>query len=201
MKSDVIHVSSDGTGIQEALEKTEATGRYANLDQKETVRLRLLAEELMGMLQSITGRLSADYWVEAEGKDFQLHLKAIQLMTHEFRKTLLGVSTSGKNENAKGFMGRFRDMFSRMMEPEDDSIPTFYSGGWYDAEAASAGMSMAVMGAEMWSMNEYRETLANRAENEEAWDELEKSIVASLADEIKVGIGNNEVEMVIFKKF
>ena len=35
----------------------------------------------------------------------------------------------------------------------------------------------------------------------EDWDELEKSVVARLADEVKIGIAGHDVEMVISKKF
>lgn len=36
---------------------------------------------------------------------------------------------------------------------------------------------------------------------EEAWDELEKSIVAKLADDVQVGIRSGKVELVIRKRF
>jgi hypothetical protein len=35
----------------------------------------------------------------------------------------------------------------------------------------------------------------------EEWDELEKSIVANIADEVQISIRDTTVEMVIFKKF
>ena len=51
-----------------------------------------------------------------------------------------------------------------------------------------------------WSLNSYREALSD-AENEEpaqeAWDEIEKSIVASLAKDVIVGIKKDLVEMTI----
>ena len=35
----------------------------------------------------------------------------------------------------------------------------------------------------------------------EAWDELEQSVVANIADEIKIGIADDSAEMIIYKKF
>ena len=46
---------------------------------------------------------------------------------------------------------------------------------------------------------DFRDTVSE-AKDEEEWDELEKSIVANLADEISIGIKKNRVEMVIYKK-
>ncbi len=34
-----------------------------------------------------------------------------------------------------------------------------------------------------------------------AWDELEKSIVANIADEVQVGVQKDSVELVIIKQF
>lgn len=57
----------------------------------------------------------------------------------------------------------------------------------------------------MWSMNQYRTAVdQNRfadSKAEEAWDELEKSIVASIADEVKVHIVGSSVEITIIETF
>ena len=46
-------------------------------------------------------------------------------------------------------------------------------------------------------MNAVEEKNPNSAE----WDELEKSIVANIADDIKIAIAGNKVEMTAYKKF
>ncbi len=56
-----------------------------------------------------------------------------------------------------------------------------------------------------WSMLRYEEALKPLvAEKDEdalvAWDELEKSIVANIADEVKVSIRGWQVEMIFEKK-
>ena len=51
-----------------------------------------------------------------------------------------------------------------------------------------------------WSMNTYAASVnKNRSEREEAQDELEKSIVANIADEVKVNIVGSDVEVVVYK--
>ncbi len=43
MKSDIIHISSDGTGIAEALKQTEAVAAYKSLSGRDSIHLLLLA--------------------------------------------------------------------------------------------------------------------------------------------------------------
>ena len=57
----------------------------------------------------------------------------------------------------------------------------------------------------MWSLEEYREQLRTYREQNvngasEAWDELEKSVVSNLADEVKVSIKGHTAEMTIYKR-
>ena len=63
-------VSGNGHGVREAVNATEELGKSAGLGRKESLRLRLLAEELLGMVQSITGNLEAKYRAEQDGNDY-----------------------------------------------------------------------------------------------------------------------------------
>ncbi len=68
-----------------------------------------------------------------------------------------------------------------------------------------AGGAPQMHGAYSWSMEDYREQLRqyqvlNERKNQEAWDELEKSVVGRVADDVKVSIRGGTVEMTIFKK-
>ena len=55
-----------------------------------------------------------------------------------------------------------------------------------------------------WSLEAYRERLLKRKEDtagaQEEWDELEKSVVSHIADNITVSIRGYDVEMIIYKK-
>ena len=202
MKTDVIHVSSSGKGMNEALAQAEAAANYKSLSKKDAIRMRLLAEELLGMFRSIAGKTEADFWVEDENKSFELHLISDTQMTTDKRKKLISVSTKGENAAAKGVMGKLRDLFAKAIEPDDDNSPSYFMGGWMAPNLGSSSMPvMGEVGAELWSLNQYKLSLKNKQENKEEWDELEKSIVASIADEVKIYIKGENTEMVIFKKF
>ena len=56
-----------------------------------------------------------------------------------------------------------------------------------------------------WSMMRYEDELSARIKQNDnaakkAWDELEKSVVARVADDVKVSIKGRKVEMTIVKK-
>lgn len=205
MKTDVIIVKSGGEGIETALAEVENVAGYKKLSGKETLQLRLIAEETMGMLRAITGEVEAKFWMEASGSSFELHLLTLTMMDAEKRKELLSASTSGENSAAKGFMGKLRDIIECALDPSRDAYPDFYTGGMLaeDIGAFDDPMSLPMRSAmESWSLSKYR-TYVEETETSEGsdWDELEKSIVAKIADEVKIFIRGGEVEMVIYKKF
>jgi hypothetical protein len=55
MKSDVIHVTNEGAGFDKALAQAEATARFLDLDRRDALHLRLLTEEMTGMMRALTG--------------------------------------------------------------------------------------------------------------------------------------------------
>ena len=101
-------------------------------------------------------------------------------------------------------MSRIRDIFTQLAEPAGESIsPTDYGFSYVDVTSFDASMGVTTHGMLYgWSMKEYRSAVAAHREQEpEKWDELEKSITARLADEVKIFIRGNAVEMVIEKSF
>ena len=199
MRSDVIHVTNEGKGIDEAFRQTEKVAVFKGLESKNAMHLRLLTEEMMGMMRALTGEREADFWIEDEDGEYKLHLRAETRMTGELRKKLLSASTSGKNESAKGVLGKLRDLFERALEPVDEGYPIFYTAG-LEHTGADLG-ALTVEAAGMWSLNAYRASLKRGSAQKEEWDELEKSVIANIADEVKIGIADNNVEMTVFKKF
>ena len=151
------------------------------------------------MMRSITGETEGEFWIEDEDGVYQLHLRVRTPMDSVKREQLLAVSSSGKNESARGLMGRLRNFFD--MEADEDIAAvsgTLYAGLYEET------FSTSVLDYE-WSMLRYEEQLAARIRTDdtaakEAWDEIEKSVVAHVADDVKVSIRGRTVEMTIFKK-
>lgn len=199
MKSDVIVVSSRGSRMEAALNQVDKVAAYKGLTGKNALHLRLLAEEMMGLMRSVTGETEGKFWIEDEDNVYQLHLLVNTRMDSSKRDQLLSAASSGKNEAARGLMGRLRDFFDR---GADEDIASFNSPlllpGMFDAS------STPTLDWE-WSMMRYENALSTRiGQNDDAaraaWDELEKSVVARVADDVKVSIRGYQAEMTIVKK-
>ena len=198
MKTDVITVSSRGNRMEAALGQVDKVIAYKELSGKNALHLRLLAEEMMGLMRSVTGAGEGLFWIEEEDQEYRLHLQVRARLSEEKRERLLDVSSSGKNESARGLMGRLRDFFDW---GSDEDLATFTSP--LLMPEAFEHTSSPVLDWE-WSMRRYESALCAQMANDpaarDAWDELEKSVVKHVADDVKVFIRNGVVELVILKK-
>ena len=77
------------------------------------------------------------------------------------------------------------------------SVPAFSLGL---VSAASPTAQVAGANAYQWSMEKYKAEV-KKQKDEESWDELEKSIVANIADEVSVRIIGANVEIIVTKAF
>ena len=202
MRTKTITVTSQGEGMNEALALTEGLGTGRGLEKKEALHLRLLAEELLGLLRSVAGDVDARYWIEVEENVIELHMYSDVDLTDDMRRKFISASTSGSNEAAKGIMGRMRVMIAEALMPKTEEHGS--------ASGLSLGlMSMAGTGqaaganAYQWSLKKYKSEVesAGAGAGEEAWDELERSIIANVADEVSVSIVGTVVEIVVYKSF
>ena len=191
MKTDVIAVSSRNNRLEDTLNQVDKVAAYTGLSPKGALHLRLLTEEMIGMVGSIAGNVEGEFWIEDEDGVYTLHLRAKTDLDAEKRKQLVSASTSGVNEASRGLMGKLRAFF----EPEDD-FPVFYDGAMSPMDD--------IYGDSAWSMRVYREQVQlymqqKKKGAEEAWDELEKSVVAHVADDVKVWVHGRTVELAIVK--
>ena len=86
-------------------------------------------------------------------------------------------------------MGKLRSFF----ESAED-VPL-----WFDPNPYGVYPDM------VWTMSAYQQQLRqymeeNRDGAAQAWDELEKSVVAHVADDVKISIRGCDVEMTVFKR-
>ena len=126
------------------------------------------------------------------------------LLLWEMRRQLLSAASSGENAAAKGFMGRLREAIVDIMLLERANEPTLFSLGAMSMN--SPGSYRADSISYEWSLRRYRDAIGGRKDGGDdeasaAWDELEKSIVANLADEVSVSILGDDVEMIVTKAF
>ena len=75
-----------------------------------------------------------------------------------------------------------------------------------DSQAMGMG-GVVIADIYMWSLQQYRQDVQEQKEKgddeaiDDLLDELEKSIVANIADDVKVSVKGNSIEMIIRKNF
>ena len=208
MKSNICKLNKDLTCLEAVLAEVEKVTTYNALGDKKALRLRLLAEELCGMLPGLVENFSGEFWAENEGDNYELHveLKADD-MSIDLRDELISVSKSGKNAAAKGFMGKIRAVAETMLLAAFDSdlAPIPVDGEFYDYHGYNMGFgyidpTIAIETGYIysWSLFNYKTAVE---EKKDEYAELERSIVAKLADDIIVGVRGKNVEIVVKKSF
>lgn len=200
MRTDLCRIDPKGEGWEKALNQVEKAALYNDLEKKQALQLRLLAEELLGMTKEIVGEHQAEFYVEAEGDNYKLHLMAKAKLDEDTKEELLSVSSTGKNAAAKGVMGKVRTVFESFLNGYEEGSQ------YFDTKMLTAGYRerpvMNMYDSAEWSLQQYINTVEGQKEEKaDEWDELEKSIVAKLADDVTVSVHNKTAEIVISKAF
>ena len=198
MKSNICVIKRGGLGLENILTEVEKVTNYNNLNKKEALRLRLLAEELVGMLPELVKNFEGCFWLQNNENQYELHMElSVKGLSKEKKEQLRSVSANNKNAAAVGFMGKIRDIAENMLLFSDDpSRRSFFESDFlYGYDAADIHYSYA------WSLDYYMEKHRVKKNSENEWDELEKRIVAKLADDVIVGVRGENVEIIIKKNF
>lgn len=202
MKTSKITVNSKGYGMENALDEVESFSRLMGFDERSARRARLLAEETMSMVRAIVEDFSAEFWMEStEECSCELHLVADAPLNYDKKQELIEASTRKRNEASVGIMGKIKDFI-------EDSFYNMRDGASVsmgDAHFVSMGGIGISTDYYMWSLDKYREDVEKGtdedADMEAALDELEKSIVANIADDVRVSVAGASIEMIIRKNF
>ncbi len=114
MRSAVIEVTSLGNGFTDALEETRNMAERNALSREDSLRLQLFAEEMLNLLRSVTGTMTASFWIERDGARYDLLITAETEMNRKKRQMLLASSSSGKNASGD-FLEKLRCSFEKAL--------------------------------------------------------------------------------------
>lgn len=198
MKSNVCYIKKGAVDLSEILTETEKVTTYNGLPHKEALRLRLLAEELAGMLPELVKNFAGNFWMQNEGLRYELHVELfVENLSKEKKEALIAVSASQKNAAATGFMGKIREIAENMLLYSEEPGVSFASS--YE-HMYNGGLDFHYEYA--WTLDQYASKYrSQKTEHTAEWDQLEKSIVAKLADDVIVGVKGKKVDIIIKKEF
>ena len=195
MKSNVCKIEKGSKDLAAILKESERVAEYNGLTHKQSLQLRLLCEELDGMLPNIIDDFDGELWIEYEEGVCKVNVSVeIPELNTAKKEELIAVSKNKKNAAAVGIVGRIRNAIENFFLSEEAQVSMGVSSG-------SMYLFNGYMDyAHLWSLQQYRTTV-KKEENTEEWDELEKSVIASVADDVIVGVKGKKADIVIVKKF
>lgn len=197
MISNVCRIEKGTNDLEAILNESEKVAVFNELDHKQTMQLRLLCEEIDGMLPNIIDDFNGDFWIEFNDGVCKLKLNlTFKKFTVDKKKELINIATNKKNAFAKGLIGKIRSAIENLFLDKELAAACNIANLFNYANGYSVGMDSSYL----WNLDDYRKSL-KKDESPEEWDELEKSIIASLADNVIVGIKGMQANIEVIKNF
>ena len=201
MKSNVCKIENGTKDLSAILKESEKVAVYNELTHKQALQLRLICEEIDGMLPNIIDDFNGDLWIDFEDGVCKVN---VSLCFNEFspekKEGLVGIAKNKKNAAAVGIVGKIRSSLENAFFVDGsfgEALDSHcFTMGYYDSIDHYSGIDYA----HLWSLKQYRSTV-KKEEKAEAWDELEKSVIASVADDVIVGVKGKRADIIIVKKF
>lgn len=189
MKSNVCYLYNEN-GIEDVLDEVEKTAKYNGFNGKQQLQLRLLAEELIGMIKVITGEYEAQFWIETGLSSCEIHMTLELLLEDDISEELSAITEA--NRQAQSLVGEIYEFLIKNMAAKE-------SYGFKQGDSMSKA-SFKGLGTLNWSLNSYERVLSANQETDKL-DLLSKSIIAKLSDDILVSARDNQAEIIIKKDF
>ena len=196
MISNICRIENGTNDLEAILSESEKVAVYNGFDQKQTLQLRLICEEIDGMLPNIIDNFEGKFWIECEYGVCKVNVSIdIPELNTTKKQELINVAKNKKNSAVFGIVGKIRNAIENFYLDKDglelcDMATLFNSGAEY-----SVGLAPVFS----WSLSKYKDAVNEK--NQDDWDELEKSIIANLADDVIVGVKGKKANIVVVKKF
>ncbi|MBQ5833880.1 MAG: hypothetical protein IIW36_03620 [Clostridia bacterium] len=198
MKSNVCKIENGVRDLDAILKESERVAEYNGLSHKQALQLRLLCEEIDGMLPNVIDDFEGELWIDFADGVCKVNVSIeIPEFNASKKAELIAIAKNKKNAAAAGLVGKIRNAIENFFLDEE-SVGTL---AFAETELGlSAGYYEGVDYAYHWRMQEYR-SFVQKEEQAKEWDELEKSVIASVADDVIVGVKGKRAEIVVVKTF
>ena len=198
MKSNVCRIENGTRDLTAILVESERVAEYNGLTHKQALQLRLLCEEIDGMLPHIIDDFDGELWIEFENGVCKVNVSIeFKEFTSKKKEELVSIAKNKKNAAAVGIVGKIRSAVENYFM-DADNLQTYSMA--LESYPRMGYCSGADYYSHIWSLEQYRSTV-KKEEKTEAWDELEKSVIASAADDVIVGVKGRKADIIIVKKF
>ena len=156
--------------LQNMVKEVRDFCRQYNVSRKESMHLNILSEEILELMQSYNPS-EISFDIRMNGTVCEMRLTSRVDLDRQAEAELMSISSTGKNIAGKGLITTIRNVF----------------------ESCRNG----TMRTEKWSLQNYQANLLSGDVNAE---EIGRSIIVKLADDVQIGIRSGKAEMIVYKK-
>ena len=120
MKSNVCKIENGTKDLDAILRESEKVAVYNELTHKQTLQLRLICEEIDGMLPNIIDDFSGDFWIDFEDGVCKVNVSLrFEEFTAKKKEELVAIAKNKKNASATGICGMIRSALEDVFLEED----------------------------------------------------------------------------------
>lgn len=203
MKSNKVRISGKKANFESILEETQAFAYNEDLPDKASLQLQLLAEEIVSLMRAISFDYEGTYMVSGENGKYELTVEGETLINPKRKKDLMSIAT--KQKPSTGVLNRIKNIFEGFMTFTEEAAPSGDTANiMYMTTEIGDMQAFNVLQAQSWSLKSYRQQVEESLDDEDmkaGWEELERSIIANLADDVTVEIKASKVLITVYKEF
>lgn len=187
MKSLICPIEGNERDIERAIAEADCFAKLEGLNDQQANIIRLLADEMLGMVNGLFVSGLGRFWIEHNQNCFELNL-AVETEVGIRAKSVLD-STSANTEY-KGFTGLVKkatDAVSQMINDSGaDSISNY--------DIPFEGINTVDQGVYEWSLQKFEES-CERDEKASLYDELEIPVIKKFSKDITISYRNKRVSI------
>ena len=126
MKSNVCVIEKGTKDLEAILKECESVAAYNGLTNKQSLQLRLLCEEIDGMLPHIIDDFDGEFWIEFENGVCKVNVSIeFKEFTSKKKEELISIAKNKKNAAAVGIVGKIRSAVENYFM-DADNLQTYF---------------------------------------------------------------------------
>ena len=157
MKSNVCKIENGTRDLEAILKESERVAEYNGLSHKQALQLRLLCEEIDGMLPNIVDDFEGELWIDFEDGVCKVNV-SVQFpeVNADKKAELISIEKDQKNAAAGGIVGKIRNAIENFFLDEDMMTAVTISTRPY---SLATGYSDGEDYDYLWRLDEYRKSV------------------------------------------
>lgn len=187
IKSLICPIEGNPRDIERAINEITEFSKYEGLDQAKSERLRLIGEELLGMVEGILSTENGRFWIEKD-TDYAVNFAASAEIGDRAKAILDQTSKNTEYKGLKGLFNKTVDVFEKLFEAAGNSPDAM------QLELPISGVEMIEPSSFEWSLSKYEEDL-ERNEKVNRWDELELPVLKKMSKDIVISYRNKRIDI------